>query len=489
MIRNIQDLKLVYTVLAQSRRFEFLSQEEQAHYTQAAIRHFLQNCQDAIILKKELDFVLDKAREDDLIDDFKRNLYGSELIQSMNLRQTQIENRVQELSIKVDNVENCLNAIRQHYNRNLKVKSYLGFTSAILDLFTFGIAGSAVSAALEATLCQIVDFGDMAHVEGVVGSVTENVMDKSFADMMGDGIEFVEDHYDTLDDDVVESLDQLFGEEGDEDYHAEVQISKCLYMMGVTLQIAMIDGVLAKLEKSQLEKNNLTEDEFIEVVVNKMKKHLRVAAIQNRGCMMLASLASNNHDIENKEKITFQQGTKAIVNAMNEHINNQDVQKYGCMALMNLSIFDIEQVHRLLTKENLGAVEVILRILSQYIDMVDILQYALGALMNLVVTHDEGNNREENKKKIADLEGTQELFNVIRKYPDVKKIQYYGCGTLCNLILYHGNQTNPPTYVKDNRLKVKHGGGISFIISAVEKFPDNGDFVVMCNEALAHILQ
>ena len=68
----------------------------------------------------------------------------------------------------------------------------------------------------------------------------------------------------------------------------------------------------------------------MKVILDAMKRHKANANVQENGCAVLRSLASNE---DNQKTIAKMGGIKVILDAMKRHEVNADVQKNGCDAL------------------------------------------------------------------------------------------------------------------------------------------------------------
>merc|ERR1712012_1011557 len=69
-----------------------------------------------------------------------------------------------------------------------KVEAVTGMMSAVLNAFSFGVLGSAVSAATKLTLNNIVDFGDISHIR----DVAKNIDDVSVHDALNHALTVAE---------------------------------------------------------------------------------------------------------------------------------------------------------------------------------------------------------------------------------------------------------------------------------------------------------
>merc|ERR1712038_1154463 len=89
--------------------------------------------------------------------------------------------RVYTMESHIEHIGEALLKLSRSIRKARKIQAVAGFMGAVLNAVTFGIAGSAVSATMNATLGSIVDFSDMGHIQQVI---TESALDASVSEAL-----------------------------------------------------------------------------------------------------------------------------------------------------------------------------------------------------------------------------------------------------------------------------------------------------------------
>ena len=171
--RNILDLKIVYTILSHNYRCGYITMDDFQKYAHKALEHIVQllsDTTDSVIFK----YVIKKAQSDGLITEFERKKLKEEASKAVILNSDcikSIKRSINNIQGRLDNLEQSIQKILHNHKRSSKVKMAFAFPKAILNIFTLGVAGSAMDAIMDVALSQIVDFGDVEHISKVVGGV------------------------------------------------------------------------------------------------------------------------------------------------------------------------------------------------------------------------------------------------------------------------------------------------------------------------------
>lgn len=81
----------------------------------------------------------------------------------------------------IEHIGEALIKLSRSIRKARRIQAVAGFMGAVLNAVTFGIAGSAVSATMNATLGSIVDFSDMRHIKQVIA---ESTLDASVSETL-----------------------------------------------------------------------------------------------------------------------------------------------------------------------------------------------------------------------------------------------------------------------------------------------------------------
>jgi len=202
---DIHQMKLLYTCINSLYRTKTINQEDRKRYITGSLEKVASSttCREAIAVFKQL---LDKAKQDDIISDHEYYSFESEAVvarvgaapfvreiwESINNIQTRVvalENRIDILENRVDvldskvksleqvsaNIVESLKLLQKGIRRKQKIEAVTGMMSAVLNGLSLGIAGSLFRGAMGSVISDIVDFGDISHIQMVVerhGDVT-----------------------------------------------------------------------------------------------------------------------------------------------------------------------------------------------------------------------------------------------------------------------------------------------------------------------------
>jgi len=101
--------------------------------------------------------------------DFIRELKAQvKLIDALELSMRDIHKAVRRLETNIVRVNDAFQGISRGLHRKIRIEACVGFVSAILNAFSFGVAGTAVQGIFAIAIGSIVDFGDVPHLCDVV---------------------------------------------------------------------------------------------------------------------------------------------------------------------------------------------------------------------------------------------------------------------------------------------------------------------------------
>ncbi|MFK7826313.1 MAG: ankyrin repeat domain-containing protein [Oligoflexales bacterium] len=182
MIEDVHQMKLYYTYVSNAYRMKLITQQERSELIAWGMDNTANHttCENSIADYK---IILDKAEADRLINRKTRYILDSKAEDKKTENQpyirdlkSAVKRNTEHLKIIESNVgaiNNSLNKLKEGMKHKLAIETTVGFIGAVLNALSFGVAGSAVQGAMELTLGQIVDFGDITHIIEVAESVND----------------------------------------------------------------------------------------------------------------------------------------------------------------------------------------------------------------------------------------------------------------------------------------------------------------------------
>merc|ERR1712038_1796869 len=179
LIENGHHARFMYTYLSQAEKVKAIDRSTRIKYTKLMLDRAVKfvGVGDSIAVFK---VILFKAKNDGLIseatldyhkwDQTAENNHTAtcDFIQEIRQRLDRIESRVNTMEGHIEHIGHALLKLSKSIRKARKIQAVAGFMGAVLNAVTFGIAGSADSATMNATLGSIVDFSDMGHIKKVV---------------------------------------------------------------------------------------------------------------------------------------------------------------------------------------------------------------------------------------------------------------------------------------------------------------------------------
>ena len=185
-------------------------------------------------------------------------------------------------------------------------------------------------------VCQIVDFGNKAHIESVTKSVTFG-----FESVIGSKLSRNMEYIDNLDlcsilndEDVTLSMSHFINFDEDDDFYRPMETA-------MKLKMTMINVVLMKLDDRH-------EKEDIESIVKIMQEHPGIASIQEKGCEKLADLVLKKKGNKSSE-FRYEEShgvTNVLVEAMTNHRDILNVQTLAFDIINHIRIAVLRQSTR-----------------------------------------------------------------------------------------------------------------------------------------------
>jgi hypothetical protein len=520
MIRSTADLKMIYTALSHCFRSGFFTRPEYEKYVHDALWHTFKIIANVVNsssqeelevvhqMKINFNHVLDKAVDDNIINTHERTQLQSFVIERIADEIVIVWQQIEQLNIRIDRIESCLQNIRGHLNRDQKIKAICGFAAVFLNLFTLGAGGSALSSVVEGMFGQIVDFGDPDHVKGIVGDTKLN-----FDSLFMSGFKKVEEYSTSqLQNNVAMSLNNSFGTEmnsGNTEAKNETEENEAMaiYKVGAVLQVALIEVVLAKLEKKkELSKKN--EEDCLDEILAIVHEHTDIVSIQEKGIEAIEASMRNHemcdraqHTVQHRVKqqsgldafmkcistkhlsesavsldhsVTFvddkhllERDTKfidkkckdsieAIVSAMTKHPERLPVQEKGCKAFLILASVNPE--NKTAINKFMG-VDAIVAAMTEHRFQLSVQKYGCWALMILAT------DSIENKITIKNCKGIDAIIAAMTSHPKDPIVQENGCGALLML-----TDDNP-----ENKIAIRECKGIEVVVTAMKNHHENID--------------
>mmetsp|Transcript_10307 Transcript_10307/g.15524 ORF Transcript_10307/g.15524 Transcript_10307/m.15524 type:complete len:247 (+) Transcript_10307:3-743(+) len=97
--------------------------------------------------------------------------------------------RVDKLEKKSKGIDTSVKTDREAHKYNLKVREITSFMFAILNVASFGVAGTFAEGALNAIMGEIIDYGDINHI----ASIVENNGDEHVKTALNYGVKFAQE--------------------------------------------------------------------------------------------------------------------------------------------------------------------------------------------------------------------------------------------------------------------------------------------------------
>lgn len=154
-IQSILDLKIVYSILAQSYRCDYITQSNLQRYIRLALEHtskIVNNTTDSVVFK----YILKKAQDDGIITEFEREKIKMDVMKSVlvdnNNCIVQMKRNIHSLQTRVDTIKEHIEQVEEQQMRIKRIKAIFAFPKAVLNFFSLGIAGSTIEALMDVAL-------------------------------------------------------------------------------------------------------------------------------------------------------------------------------------------------------------------------------------------------------------------------------------------------------------------------------------------------
>ena len=210
------------------------------------------------------------------------------------------------------------------------------------------------------------------------------------------------------------------------------------------LMESMLDVVLSL---SFLAKEVLIQFGVIVVVIDCMVEHEQHEMIQQKGCSILALLASTEN-LQVNLSIAETDGIDMIVSALAVFSENSEIQIDACRALSHLSI---DHESRMLISSQ-GGLILLVNAMNRFRDDVDLLEAACSALLNL--------SSDAEEQVLAGSNVVDTVINVMRYQVNSAKLQEKGLGVLQNVSMRS----------KEAKRAIAEAGGIEAVTFTIKEF-------------------
>ena len=198
---------------------------------------------------------------------------------------------------------------------------------------------------------------------------------------------------------------------------------------------------------SYLHKEILIQFGVIVVVIDCMVEHEQNEKIQQKGCSILALLASTEN-LQVNLSIAETDGIDMLVSALAVFSENKDIQLDACRSLSHLSI---DHESRMLISSQ-GGLILLVNAINNHKDDVDLLEAACSALLNL--------SSDAEEQVLAGSNVVETVINVMQYQVTAPKLQEKGLGVLQNVSMRS----------KDAKGAIADAGGIDAVCFAVKEF-------------------
>ena len=264
----------------------------------------------------------------------------------------------------------------------------------------------------------------------------------------------------------------------DEQYNSALQSTACGALASITacirentihIGIEAVEQVIAVMYMAMeydLENNNVLEKFMdtllnlsfvnetvviqsggIVVAIDAMVEHEGEESVQERGCAILAVLASTEN-LEVNLCIAETDGIDMIVSALAIFSANKRIQVDACKALSHLSV---DHESRMLIASQ-GGLILIVNAMNSNLDNVDLLEGACSALLNL--------SSDAEEQVLSDSNAVETVINVMQNNPDAIRLQEKALGVLQNVSMRNSAA----------KLSIAQAGGIEAVTMAIKEF-------------------
>jgi hypothetical protein len=198
---------------------------------------------------------------------------------------------------------------------------------------------------------------------------------------------------------------------------------------------------------SILSKEILIQFGVIVVVIDCMAEHEQNEQIQQKGCAILALLASTEN-LQVNLSIAETDGIDMIVNALAVFSDNAEIQIDACRALSHLSI---DHESRMLISSQGGLIWLV-NAMNRFRDDTDLLEAACSALLNL--------SSDAEEQVLAASNVVETVIQVMTQQVGSAKLQEKGLGVLQNVSMRS----------KDAKRAIADAGGIDAVTVTIKEF-------------------
>ena len=185
----------------------------------------------------------------------------------------------------------------------------------------------------------------------------------------------------------------------------------------------------------------------IVVVIDAMAEHEKAESIQEKGCSILALLASSE-DLQVNLCIAETDGVDMIISALASFPSNEGIQVNACKALSYLTV---DRESRMMIASQ-GGVMLVVNAMKNNRENLGLLEDGCSALLNLSSDADE---------QVLALSGVVEnMIDIMRYQVDNSKIQENGLGVLQNMSMRNS----------ELKRKIAQLGGIEVVTTSMKEF-------------------
>jgi len=196
-----------------------------------------------------------------------------------------------------------------------------------------------------------------------------------------------------------------------------------------------------------LSKDALLQFGVIVVVIDCMVEHETSEIIQQKGCAVLALLASTEN-LQVNLSIAETDGIDMIVSALANFSTNQSIQTDACRSLSHLSI---DHESRMLISSQ-GGLILLVNAMRQFRDDLDLLEAACAALLNL--------SSDAEEQVIAGSNVIESVIGIMRYQLNSPRLQEKCLGVLQNISMRS----------RDSKRRIADHGGVSAVTFAMKEF-------------------
>jgi hypothetical protein len=197
LIDHANHARIFYTLLGVVGRMKSIKESDHRKYIKEALTKTAKTTSDSDSIAT-FKLILKKAKQDGWVDDYTAlvldrdaevvHTSNAQFVKDIRLDIQNVKKRLDVVEQRIEGLDASLNKMRLAFRQHLRNKAICECMGAVFNAISFGIGGSVLSAAMNSMFSNIVDFGDIVHIQSVV----ENMGDPTVKDAFDLGLRYAE---------------------------------------------------------------------------------------------------------------------------------------------------------------------------------------------------------------------------------------------------------------------------------------------------------